>query len=608
MGVAPEDDRGPDFRSFLLVAVLTIVLGFGAFIEVNALADLTARMYRHPLAVSNAVLETQAAVATMQRDMRDVVLASTPVEIEAAVAEIDELERRADPLFNVMADRFLGDKARIKALHQTFAAWKPIRDEIIALARVGRIGDATALSKARSTPLVDTLTGQMTGLVLFARGKAAEFQSLSEAQYRRSRLILTGLIASILLAIMLVSVFVVLKVKTTERRLLENQAMLRRAQKMEAVGQLTGGIAHDFNNILAIVMGFLGILQRRIADDPTARECVEKALKGAERGAQLTRKLLKFSRKEAGPAKRTAVNEIISDMQDLIAKSLTSGITVETQLASDTWPVMIDSGDFEDAVLNLALNAHDAMPHGGLLVIETANKTLDEHYVQRNPGSRIGDYVMVSVSDTGSGMTTEVKERLFEPFFTTKGEGKGTGLGLSMVYGFVQRSQGHVKVYSEPGHGTTIRLYLPRIDEGPSEVHAELAGEAPRGRETILIVDDEESLIEIARFYIEDLGYRTVTANDGRQALEILKRDGKAIDLLFSDVVMHGDLDGYRLALAARAVRPGLKVLLSSGFTPKREKFANGEGAFCAELAANLLSKPYNQAELAVSLRRTLDA
>lgn len=591
---------------FFIVAGLTLVLGISAYVEINTLAGLNDRLYRHPLAVTNAVLEAKTAVTAMQRDLRNMALTDSAAEIEAAVAELDTLEHEVDGRLDVAAERFLGDGALIDDIRRSFAAWKPIRDQIIAMARAGQNDDAAGLMTSRSAVHVSHMTEQMDGVIRFARDKALEFQSQSVARYRQSSLVLNGLTAAILLAVVLVSVLVVVKVRATERRLLENEAMLRRAQKMEAVGQLTGGVAHDFNNILAIVMGFLGILQQVVADNPTAMECVAKALKGAERGAQLTRKLLRFSRKEAGPAKRVEINEIVRDMQDLMAKSLTAGITLETNLADDTWPVMIDPGDFADAILNLTLNAQDAMPKGGRVVIETANKVLDKHYVRRNLRSQVGDHVVVSVSDTGAGMSKEVRERIFDPFFTTKGI-KGTGLGLSMVYGFVQRSQGHIKVYSEPGRGTTMRLYLPRAKVEMAGVHDEPVAEPPRGSETILIVDDEESLIDVARFYVEELGYRTISAGNGEQALEILRRN-ETIDLLFSDVVMPGPMDGYRLALAARVVRPDIKVLLSSGFTPKREEFANGEGVFCAELAANLLSKPYNQLELAVALRRTLDA
>ncbi|MBT4890961.1 MAG: response regulator, partial [Rhodospirillales bacterium] len=387
--------------------------------------------------------------------------------------------------------------------------------------------------------------------------------------------------------------------------LLEQQ--FRRSQKMEAVGQLTGGIAHDFNNILGIVMGNLQILQRMVGKDAKATDRIDVALKGVMRGADLTRKLLGFSRMEAHGTKLTSVNEFIENLEELLSKSLTVAIKVEHHLSADLWKVEVDPGDLQDTILNLALNARDAMPDGGRLVIETANKVLDEKYVRHNPQYQVGEFVMLSVSDTGHGMTPEIRERVLEPFFSTKEEGKGTGLGLSMVYGFVQRSGGHISIYSERGEGTTVNLYLPR---GNEDVNREKKSEAdldlPHGKEIILVVDDEEHLVEIAVSHLHDLGYRTITANSGDQAIKIIE-DNQDIDLLFSDIIMPGDLDGYQLAIAAQKKCPSLKALLTSGFTKKKEDYFSPDGSKYAELAANLLNKPYNQTELAKAVRNTLD-
>ncbi|MCW8825833.1 MAG: ATP-binding protein, partial [Gammaproteobacteria bacterium] len=279
---------------------------------------------------------------------------------------------------------------------------------------------------------------------------------------------------------------------------------------------------------------------------------------------------------------------------------------VQTNLADDLWPVEIDTSDLEDALLNLSLNARDAMPNGGVLVIETANKHLDANYVKQNPNAHEGDYVMISISDTGSGMSKEVQKQIFDPFFTTKERGKGTGLGLSMVYGFVQRSGGQIQIYSEVGQGTTFHIYLPRSQTAYDEHITKSAVEVPRGNETILIVDDEESLAEIAIDYLEQLGYQTLVAYSGKQALEMLSAND-SIDLIFSDVVMPGGIDGYHLAFNALKQKPEIKILLSSGFTSKREEFTNGEQQIYLKLAENLLSKPYNISELAVAIRQTLD-
>ena len=392
----------------------------------------------------------------------------------------------------------------------------------------------------------------------------------------------------------------------SERKQLEEQ--LRRSQKMEAVGQLTGGIAHDFNNILGIIMGFVQIVQGRLKDDPELVQYLEIALDGTRRGAEITRKLLNFSREEAGETEHTSVNDFIMRMENLIAKSLTPAIKVEAHLAENLWPVEIDPGDLEDTLLNLSLNASDAMPEGGTLILETANKILDDNYVIRNPSAMAGEYMMISVSDTGTGMTDEVKEKLFEPFFTTKEVGQGTGLGLSMVYSFVERSGGHIKVYSEPGAGTTFRIYLPRAKEDPREAASASKDriDLPRGTETVLVVDDEDVLRKAAMLHLEGLGYKTQEASNGQQALDILK-EHREIELLFCDVIMPGKLDGYQVALSARKSRPDLRVLLTSGFTKKREEYTDGENHYLKNLASNLLSKPYNNEELAFAVRRALD-
>ncbi|MDP6872034.1 MAG: ATP-binding protein [Alphaproteobacteria bacterium] len=392
----------------------------------------------------------------------------------------------------------------------------------------------------------------------------------------------------------------------TDRKVLEEQ--VRRAQKMEAVGQLTGGIAHDFNNILAIITGNLELLRLRVMQNPDVLKFADAALSGTKRGADITRKLLVFSGQRSGDSELIVVNESITRMQEFIAKSLTAAIDIKTRLAADLWPVEISPGDFEDAILNLALNARDAMPDGGSLTIETVNKVLNDLFVRNNPSASVGEFVMIAVSDNGAGMSAEVQEKVFDPFFSTKETGKGTGLGLSMVYGFVQRSGGHIMVNSEPGSGTTFRIFLPRASSAET-IPEELADHRtplPRGSETILIVDDEKPLLDIAAAQLDDLGYNTLTVDSGVKALEILA-NRPDIDLMFCDIIMPGDLDGYQLALAAHETYPKLKILLTSGFTKERETFTEAESRYLSELARNLLRKPYDVEALASSVRRALD-
>jgi len=391
----------------------------------------------------------------------------------------------------------------------------------------------------------------------------------------------------------------------TQNRKMEEQ--IRRAQKMEAVGQLTGGIAHDFNNILGVILGNLQLLERRL-DDMENMQFLQAAIVGTQRGASITKKLLSFAGKKTGDVTQIAVNDVVRSMQDLIGRSLTARINVKIHLSSNLWPVRIDPNDFEDAVLNLSLNARDAMPNGGALLIETANKFLDKKYVASNPSAVVGEYVLISVSDTGTGMADDIAQRVFDPFFTTKETGRGTGLGLSMVYGFVERAGGHIKIYTELGSGTTFNIYLPRDYDGNTKSKSDIGRKivAPRGGETVLIVDDEEPLALVARTYLELLGYKTVIANFGKQALDVLQYR-QDIDLVFCDVIMPGGLDGYRVAIAARKMRPDLRVLLTSGFTKNHEEYVNGDGEYLTKLTRNLLSKPYNHDELAFAVRRTLD-
>ena len=378
---------------------------------------------------------------------------------------------------------------------------------------------------------------------------------------------------------------------------------------MEVLGQLTGGIAHDFNNILGVVMGNLELIREMVAGDSTILKRVDTALRGVGRGQDITKKLLGFSRQTPYGRQKVSVNRSIENMRELIAKSLTASIEIENRLADDLWQVDVDPGDLEDAILNLALNAKDAMSRGGgILIIETANRVLDEDHARPNASGQAREFVMVSVSDTGAGMSPEVREKAFEPFFSTKEEGRGTGLGLSMVYGFAQRSGGHINIDSTEDEGTTVCIYLPRAQGDITErqttnrMQEKLAG----GAETILVVDDEEALAELAVTHLERLGYKTLMATSPAQALKIIK-DKQHIDLLFCDVIMPGGMDGYQLALAVHKVRPDLKILLTSGFTSEKKEYTDDEGAIVSRLSANLLNKPYRRSELAVSVRAMLD-
>jgi CheY-like chemotaxis protein len=331
-------------------------------------------------------------------------------------------------------------------------------------------------------------------------------------------------------------------------------------------------------------------------------EAVEASLQAARHGAQLTKRLLPFSRREPAEALATNINEVIVGMQDIISVTLPQKITYEFRPGTGIWPTRIDPGELEDALLNMVINARDAMPDGGILVVETENQTLDEDYARRNPNLTPGDYATMSVSDTGTGISKEDLEHIFDPFFSTKPADEGSGLGLSMVYGFVTRADGDIKVYSEPGYGTTFRLLLPRAAEDIPETER-IPEQLPRGTETILVVDDEAAMREGATSTLSRLGYQTRAAEDAAQALTILKEETD-VDLLFSDVVLPGDMLGFGLARTALKQRSDLKVLLTSGFTGQIEQGTDTEAL---ALLQNFLKKPYSTHDLAHHVRAVLD-
>ncbi|MFQ5766114.1 MAG: PAS-domain containing protein, partial [Rhodospirillales bacterium] len=359
---------------------------------------------------------------------------------------------------------------------------------------------------------------------------------------------------------------VLLWTDTTERWLLERQ--LAGAQRMEALGKLTGGVAHDFNNLLTVILGNLQLMERRIGENPRLGKYVALASGAAQRGAELTTRLLAFARRQMLEATVFDVNSLVAGMEELLRGTLGETIQIEKGLAADAWPVRADPTQLENALLNLALNARDAMPEGGKVTIETVNVVFDDTYILQNPGAQRGDYVMVAIGDTGVGMEPEVLDHALEPFFTTKETGKGTGLGLSMVYGFAKQSGGYIKLYSEPGHGSVVKLYLPspHRDERAAETGPAADHEVVGGDETILVVEDDADVRRTTVALLDELGYRVVEAEDGPSALRELDRHTE-IDLLFTDVVMPGGMKGPDLADEVGRRRPDIRVLYMSGYT-----------------------------------------
>ena len=380
----------------------------------------------------------------------------------------------------------------------------------------------------------------------------------------------------------------------------EMERTLRQAQKMEALGHLTGGIAHDFNNLLQVILANLDLTLDRVGGGAAVAGYLQNAIAGAEQGAKLTGQLLAFARRQPLRPEPLRLERLVGDMAGMFRRTLGASIAIEMVTGGGLWTAMVDSNQLQNALLNLAINARDAMPDGGKLTIELSNSALDDAYAAAHREVTPGQYVMLAVTDTGHGMAPEILERVFEPFFTTKPEGAGTGLGLAMVYGFVKQSGGHVKVYSEVGHGTTVKLYLPRTQQAEAARHIEET-KAERGNgETILVAEDDDAVRVSVVTQLAELGYRVLAAASGEVALGVLAR-GESIDLLFTDVVMPGALNGRTLADQARRIAPELPVLYTSGYT---ENAIIHHGRL--DEGVTLLSKPYRLSQLARAIRAAL--
>ena len=384
----------------------------------------------------------------------------------------------------------------------------------------------------------------------------------------------------------------------TESR--ETEEIIRRSQKMEAVGQLSGGIAHDFNNQLGIVTGYLEFLKEHLKNEEKQSAWVDSARKAAYRCVELTRQLLLFSRTKSPKKSTVDMNAVINNIEDIIEKSVTPQVNILYQLEDKLWPVMLDEGELGDAIVNMIINSRDAMETGGDIIIRTSNVYLDDEVMVSDQGVKPGEYAMLEIQDNGSGMSSDVIDHIFEPFFTTKPVGSGTGLGMSMVYSFVQRYDGTVKIDSSTGYGTSIRIFLPHsVDDAEfarSEINPERIMVLPRGTERVLVVDDELDLLNLTAEYISSLGYSVFKAANAKEALEVLETE--KVDLIFSDIVMPGGINGYELAATVNEQYPDVQILLSSGYIGRSPT---------NEYKGVVINKPYTRQEVAYQIRALFD-
>ena len=526
----------------------------------------------------------------------------------------DQVDRMREAVLNGRAGRWaeLSERLREGAGENTVGASRELVGQIVAeeqgLLRGRRAEVSRADLRAGAATRALSIAGSMLMLIMLLAGYIAlrsgarARQALADAQIlERARDALEAAVAVRTREI--AASHAALKEEIVRSRAAEEQ--VRQLQKLESVGQLTGGIAHDFNNMLAIIIGSLDLVTRRLkSTDERVTKYLDNAMDGAKRAAALTARLLAFSRQQALAPQPLDANKFVGHISELLRRTLGEAIAIETVLAGGLWRTYADSGELENAIVNLAVNARDAMEGKGRLTIETANSHLDDAYAAEHAGVAPGQYVAVCVTDTGGGMPAEVVARAFDPFFTTKTVGKGTGLGLSQVYGFVKQSGGHVKIYSEAGKGTTVKLYLPRWFGPDAEIRNDdgFSGEMPRAisGEVVLVAEDEERVRLITVDALRDLGYTVIHASDGAAALLALE-DQPRIDLLFTDIVMPG-MTGRELADEAVSRRPGLKVLYTTGYT-RNAVVHNGT------LDANVafLPKPFGVHSLAVKVRQVLD-
>ena len=608
--------RNEPLRSLLPMVGGFVLLLFAAATSVFLSAERRDATFwvRHALEVEAQLNRVQATATDAETGQRGYLLTGRPSYLEPYEAARRKLPAEIDELASETADNPAQWKA-LGSLRSSTADKMSELQKTIDLRSTGHGDDALAeVESDRGKELMAAIRQAIADM------RSEETALLERRSTRAGWLEETGqavLLASLILVIAFGALALFdarrrvvalqqsntrLRNEAAERLAAENQ--VRQLQKMEAVGQLMGGIAHDFNNMLAIVIGSLELARRRLAgtEHPAVMKCLDNAAEGANRAATLTARLLAFSRQQPLEPRVIDVNKLAGGMSELLQRSIGEAIHIETVLAGGLWKVLVDPAQLESAIVNLAVNARDAMPDGGKLTIETQNAELDERYAAAHNEVAAGQYVVISVTDSGAGMSREVLERAFDPFYTTKGPGQGTGLGLSQVFGFVKQSSGHIKLYSEVGHGTTVKIYLPR-HRGESPVAAEEASPSslPKGTADtiILVVEDEAGVRKMTVDAIRELGYAAISAQTPREALQQLESHPD-VALLFTDIVMP-EMNGRVLSDMALARQPNLKVLYTTGYT-RNAVVHNG----VLDAGTALIQKPFTLEQLALKLRQAL--
>jgi signal transduction histidine kinase/ActR/RegA family two-component response regulator len=599
----------------------------GAAVVVLAYREQDAEEWvAHTIEVRQQARELMNTALNAETGMRGYLLTDDAAFLAPYNTALRRLPDTLGALRRLTADNPAQQKA-IDGLNDNMTALLDIYKQMLALESAGQRAQAADLVKVRDGKnLMDDLRARVDA---FSRAEAQLLETREAAAHRIRTALVIGANGALAIVIALAAFLARLTLHYVQRLAertaeLEHETRLRReseatlvqALKMEAVGQLTGGIAHDFNNMLTIIIGNLDTMKRRLSGaadggrELAARLArpIDMALQGARSASELTHRLLAFARRQALAPAQADLNRLVAGMSELLRRTVGESIAIETVLAGGLWPTLVDANQLENVVINLVVNARDAMPTGGRVTIETANAYLDEAYAARFGDVKAGQYVLLSVSDTGTGIPPDVLPRLFEPFFTTKAGGEGSGLGLAMVHGFVKQSGGHIRIYSEVGQGATVKIYLPRLvnvepvlavpaELPPSDAAAPRAGAA----ETVLVVEDNEAVRHYARTALEDLGYLVVEARNAEDALRLIEA-GTHVDLLFTDVVLGSGLNGRELASKISQTIAGLPVLFTTGYT-RNAIVHHGR----LDPGVHLLDKPYTQQELGRKLRELLD-